>query len=149
LAAHGRKAPRRVLGLALVLTCAALVFYGQIGGILYALWDKTRVHGGNMRLDEGVAVLEMIGRDLPSALFGTGWGGTFQSPAVADIRVNFTHSLPSALLLKTGLIGFDRTVGFMLSGPLLISSLLYASYKSLDFGFLLLLIVVLGARRRD
>ena len=38
----------------------------------------------------------------------------------------------------------DRMVGFMLLGPLFISVFLYASYKSFDFGYLLLLIVVLG-----
>ena len=159
-----RASPQRVLVIAGLIALIGALFYAQLWDVAWALWDKTRVHGGNMRVAEWQAVLATIGDGLPSALFGTGWGGTFSSPAVADIRVNFTHSLLSSLLLKTGLVGFgfaifylgwigqhlvsifkkDRLVGFMLFGPLFISIFLYASYKSFDFGYLLLLIVVLG-----
>jgi len=168
-ALYVRASPKRVLGALVLMVVMGVVFYTNLTDIVEALWDKTRVHGSNMRLDELFAVLEVLSADVPTALFGTGWGGTFESPAVADIRVNFTHSLLSSMLLKTGLIGFgciigyfvwvgqhfrgifmkDRLVGFALLGPFLISVLLYASYKSFDFGFLLLLIVVLGSRQSD
>ena len=89
------------------------LFYANLWDVIEALWNKTRLHGGNMRLAEWRAVLDVIGNNLPSTLFGTGWGGTFSSPAVAEIRVNFTHSLLSSLLLKTGLVGFGFTVFYL------------------------------------
>ena len=91
---------------------------------------------------------------------GLGWGGTFESPAVGDVRVNYTHSFVSCMLLKSGMLGAALAVAYLigsfigitrllprhlvlglaLAGPLLIDSVLYASYKWLDFGLLLLLI---------
>jgi O-antigen ligase len=93
-------------------------------------------------------------------LFGCGWGMTFENPAVGNLSVNYTHSLFSALLLKTGLVGVGLTLLYIgalvrrawpvwarnpvlmlaLLAPLGIGFLLYASYKCLGFGLLLILL---------
>jgi hypothetical protein len=95
-------------------------------------------------------------------LFGYGWGATFSSPAVAGLEVNFTHSWLTTMLLKGGIVFFglcscvfirlvyeillifqrDRSWGLALGAAFVIPSLLYASHKSLDFGLILLMIMV-------
>lgn len=84
-------------------------------------------------------------------------------PAVGGVRINYTHIFISRMVLKTGLAGLllrcclyfwilchagaalaTRYGLFMtLAAPLMIDSVLYASYKWLDFG--LLLLVIYGA----
>ena len=113
----------------------------------------------NMRSAEWASVWAEVSAHPINLLSGKGWGATFSSPAVADIDVNFTHGLLSSLLLKTGLIGLVLGVVYLgmlgrsglkmfkmcpviiiaLGSPILIDVFLYASFKSLDFGLLLLL----------
>ncbi len=132
--------------------------------LFYELLEKNRAVGSNMRFFELLAVWERVADSSLSALFGQGWGGTVQSPAVGDLSVNYTHSLISASLLKTGLLGTILTVSFLgtlflrfpalyrtspvlacaLFWPFAIDIFLYASYKSLDFGFILMLIACYG-----
>lgn len=124
------------------------------------LWEKTRQVGLNMRPQEARAVWNVLTADVVTFLFGIGWGGTFESPAVGGLRVNFTHNFFTSMMLKTGVIGctlcafyvvgllerLARVVlawpimGLAIAFPVLIDITLYASFKSLDFGLVLLLI---------
>ncbi|MCB9963625.1 MAG: hypothetical protein H6857_01615 [Rhodospirillales bacterium] len=160
---------RRSLLRAVCLAGAAgvLLFYvyGEaVVPVLAALIEKNRLVGSNMRLSELDAVWERVVENTPTFLFGQGWGGTLQSPAVGGLTVNYTHSLLSAALLKTGMIGMLLTLSYLgtlflrfpdlfrkntilalaLFWPFVIDIFLYASYKSLDFGFVLMMIACYG-----
>ena len=122
-----------------------------------------------MRWQEMQAVFGAINHSAFSLLFGNGWGAQYASPAVAGDIVNFTHNFFSGLLLKAGLVGVclslfyfgmlirglgslsKRAPVFVLaiSGPLLINLFLYASYKSLDFGLILFLVVLWTFRTEE
>lgn len=144
----------------LCLIAPTLIFsYPYLIGITDLFVHKTSLVGLNMRLEELSAVWQQISNNPVNLIFGNGWGASFESPAVGNVRVFFTHSLLSSLLLKTGLIGLLLGASFIaillkrlltlwpqhialvsaLAGPILIDTLLYASFKSLDFGLLLLL----------
>ena len=146
----------------------ALIMLLIVGGIVNfslfsifsALWEKTQNVGLNMRPQEFEAVWDVVTRDPVTFLFGIGWGGQFESPAVGGLRVNFTHNFFSSMLLKTGCLGvmlcalyiaglLERlarvvirhpVIGLALAAPILIDLTLYASFKSLDFGLVLLMI---------
>ncbi len=155
--------PRRMAVLVLVFLGLSWPLAGEVYELFGALMAKTQLYGLNSRLAEFAAVWhELQGAEI---IFGKGWGATFESPAVAEIRVNFTHNLFSAALLKTGLVGMTLSgfyiyavfriaaglclsrpvLGLALAGPFLICALLYASYKSLDFGLVLTLIIAAGS----
>ena len=128
--------------------------------VLHGAVEKTELVGVNMRWQEAAAVFNRLGDNFWAILFGRGWGATVASPAVGGMTVNFTHSLLTSYWLKTGLCGLALALlylfrlGMMLArlmparpllaaaiaGPLLIDVSLYASFKSLDFGLVLLLI---------
>lgn len=155
-----RDRPGRTLGL--LLPCAALAaifFRAEIGEVLDTLIRKSEIVGSNRRFAEAGAVWSEIRAHPVALLFGEGWGAQFASPAVAGITVNFTHGLFSSLLLKTGIAGLVLGLSYVggilfalfrnfraapvfvvaLAGPVLIDVFLYASFKSLDFGLVLLL----------
>ncbi len=158
------KYPRRVFILAGVVASGLILMLPALRDVFEALGHKTELVGVNMRAAEWAAVWGEVSAHPVSLFIGKGWGATFSSPAVADIEVNFTHGLLSSLLLKTGLVGLGLGMlylaclgrGFLnmfklqpvlvmaLAGPILIDVLLYASFKSLDFGLMLLL--ALGLR---
>lgn len=148
-----------------IIAVTAIIFAPilmDLSSIFDALVEKTQRHGLNNRVQEWQAVWEIVAQSWQSLIFGQGWGTTFNSPAVAGVRVNFTHSLLSSMLLKTGLAGLILTILYLagfaqmlwaslqrdpkmalaMAGPFLIDILLYGSYKSLDFGILLLLVPV-------
>jgi hypothetical protein len=126
---------------------------------------KTAEVGINMRWAEAQAVLHEISSGFLTAIFGHGWGATVASPAVGGVTVNFTHSLLTTYWLKTGLTGLCLALLYLfhigalllrllrhnpvmaaaLGGPLAIDILLYASFKSLDFGLVLLLVPLWAA----
>lgn len=155
--------PKRTFCLLLLFMLCLLTLSGFLKDAFALVWSKTSLVGFNMRFEELGAVWHRISGSLLDVLFGTGWGGTFESPAVGEVRVNFTHSFLTSALLKTGLCGLIlagfyiygfiqilwRTVptlplmSLALFGPLVIDVFLYASFKSLDFGLTLLLIVTL------
>jgi hypothetical protein len=145
----------------LLLSGGILFIFGDdIQAILHLFAMKTSLVGLNMRMQEAVAVLDLLNSSLRDTLFGTGWGGTLKSPAVAGMDVNFTHSLITTYLLKTGIIGTIFVIVYLaglantlfrilfhnpvlavaLAAPFFIDVFLYASFKSLDFGLILLLI---------
>jgi hypothetical protein len=154
------RAPRKTLvslGLGAVLL---LPFLSEAQDVFQGFSHKTSLHGFNMRFEELGAIWLEISKNGLTLVFGKGWGGEFSSPAVADIRVNYTHSLLSAMLLKTGLLGLVLTffylfglarlclallgawpwIALAITAPVLIDVFLYASYKSLDFGLVLTLV---------
>lgn len=154
------KTPFRAL---YALAFGALAFCAvgiSFGGVSSLLWEKTRNVGLNMRPQEMAAVWEVVRSNPAALLFGIGWGGHFLSPAVGGLDVNFTHNFFSSMLLKCGLVGvllcsvyiaglLERLVrvigknpvfGLALAAPILIDLTLYASFKSLDFGLVLLMI---------
>lgn len=156
--------PRRVLFILALAIPAILSISGIFEPLLEALKSKTSNVGINMRIEEWQAVWYKISTNPLRLLFGNGWGASLQSPAVADIRVNFTHSLLSAHLLKIGILGALGTVFYLytlgravlvkfphaplialaLAAPILIDVLLYAAYKSLDFGLILTMCIAYG-----
>ncbi len=159
LYAFTRRPYRAVVPCAMI-AALALALWPLLTELGVALEAKSAAVGLNMRWQEAQAVWEVVTGNPLSLLFGMGWGATFHSPAVAGVNVNFTHSLITAMLLKTGLCGLSLTLfylaalgrellrlalnmpvlGLALAAPILINVLLYASYKSLDFGIVLLLI---------
>jgi len=155
--------PKRALLILFILGCTLFPFIDSFSDVLANFSQKTKLVGANMRVQEWAAVWAEVSDNPLSLVFGSGWGAVFSSPAVADIQVNFTHGLLSSLLLKTGLIGFTLGAAYLavvfklpwsvfmwrpfialaLAGPVLIDVFLYASFKSLDFGLMLLLISIL------
>lgn len=154
-----RRPLRVMLPLALCLLTLFTV-WPLVAGIGQELARKTAAVGLNMRWHEAQAVMESLGGSSISVLFGKGWGASIISPAVGGAEVNFTHSLLTTYWLKTGLVGlgfalaylyrlglmlleilyYSPVIALALAGPFMIDILLYASFKSLDFGLVLLLI---------
>ncbi|MBL8640083.1 MAG: hypothetical protein JNK24_07005 [Alphaproteobacteria bacterium] len=134
------------------------IFWDDLRNFAQLLWWKTHLVGLNSRVEEWRAVLSLVGESWASALFGHGWGTRLENPAVGGVNVLYTHSLTSALLLKTGFVGavltllpllkilrdgwaalYRNQIYFLsLFLPFLISATIYASYKSLGFGLILL-----------
>ena len=154
------KAPYRAFVIVSIVVALLLPFYSVMELMFDTLLQKNALVGVNARFDELLKVWSEISKSLSTLAFGVGWGGSFESPAVAEVSVNYTHSLLSSALLKTGMIGVVLTVfyllglakllyGFLrcnpvlslaLAGTVFIDVFLYASFKSLDFGLVLLLI---------
>ncbi len=154
------KAPLKALAALLLGVIALYAVDISFEWVFVSLWEKTRSVGLNMRPQEMAAVWKIVSSDPLTFLFGIGWGGQFSSPAVGGLSVNFTHNFFSSMLLKCGLFGLilcsayiagllERLVrvikknpvfGLALAAPILIDLTLYASFKSLDFGLVLLMI---------
>jgi len=152
--------PGRTLLTAAAVCCLLLPFIPLIEALLGTLVLKTELVGLNSRAQEWGRVIELVSQSPWTLLFGLGWGLTFENPAVGNIEVNYTHSLISAMLLKTGLAGVGlmllylwilvkQSVPQLFRRPILVLALLcplgigllfYASYKSLGFGLILLLL---------
>lgn len=162
------RAPRFAVIPLVVAGLAAGWFAPQLAGLIGVLAEKTLAVGLNNRVEEAVAVVRALDGNVFAIAFGNGWGATFASPAVGDQTVNFTHNLLTAFWLKSGVVGVmlaltyvgaisvrvcrvavgNPLIGLALAGPLIIAVVLYASYKSVDFGLLLLLGVAASAQRR-
>ncbi len=154
------KYPYRAGVILIALGIVAAPMMGILGELAGSLAQKTSLVGANARFEELAAVWAEISRSGVTAVFGAGWGGTFESPAVAEIRVNFSHSLLSSMMLKMGVFGLGLVILYLaglamaglrvlkinsvlalaLAGPIVIDVFLYASFKSLDFGLMLLLV---------
>ncbi len=154
------KAPARSMVLLIIGMLTIFIINISFSDIFLSLWEKTQRVGLNMRIQEAKAVWEVISVNPPSFLFGIGWGGQFNSPAVGGLSVNFTHNFFTTLLLKTGVVGVisciayiagllerlsrviikNPVLGLAIVAPVLIDLTLYASFKSLDFGLILLMI---------
>ncbi len=154
------KSPAKAGLLLLIGTLFVLIINISFSSVFASLWSKTQNVGLNMRPQEFAAIWDIVATDPLLFLFGIGWGGQFYSPAVGGLSVNFTHNFFTTLLLKTGIIGVvsciayivgllerllrvifkNPILGLALAAPILIDLTLYASFKSLDFGLVLLLI---------
>lgn len=152
--------PKRAALPLFLLVFAAAAYWPLIAEVVEGLMQKHTAVGLNMRWQEAEAVMDALGGSMFAVLFGKGWGASFVSPAVGGTVVNFTHSLITTYWLKTGLAGLvlallylyrfgrmllrllpaHQVIALALAGPFFIDILLYASFKSLDFGLLLLLI---------
>jgi hypothetical protein len=162
----------------LIFLCGMVLFgfvlWPTIETIFEILLLKTELVGFNSRAQEWHAVFDILSQNWTALLFGIGWGGHFENPAVGGISVNYTHSLISALLLKTGVIGSILILfgcftpilkavyhsmktaiirEYIILGaaifPFIISVFLYASYKSLGFGLILLVFALFSHRKLE
>lgn len=154
--------PRRLLWPLLAGVAALICFWPFAQDIAAGLWQKNTVVGFNSRVEEARIVWESF-RDRPWALlWGQGWGASFVSPAVGPDPVNYTHNLFTTYLLKGGLPALGLVLLYLaalgaglwrllwvypvgalaVAAPFLIDITLYASFKSLDFGLLLVLIAL-------
>ncbi len=160
LAAGIARRPKRVLLPLLLAALMAAVYWPVLAGVAQGLIAKQEAVGLNMRWQEAVAVIDALDGSALAVLLGKGWGASVASPAVGGASVNFTHSLITTYWLKAGLLGVcfvlfylfhfglmilriafaQPVIAFALAGPFVIDIVLYASFKSLDFGLLLLLI---------
>jgi len=156
------KRPLSLWRVGLVLAVVGISLWPFAADILAGLAQKTSMVGLNNRAEEARAVWESF-RDRPLALlFGQGWGASITSPAVGPYPVNYTHSLLTTYLLKTGLCGLLLVLAYLgalgagawrilwaypvaglaVAAPFLIDITLYASFKTLDFGLLLVLMAL-------
>ncbi len=154
--------PRLMLWPLVLGFMALLCFWPFAQDIAAGLWQKNTVVGFNNRVEEAMTVWDSF-RDRPWALlFGQGWGASIVSPAVGPNPVNYTHNLFTTYLLKGGFPAvflamlYLATLGaglwrllwrhpvpaLTVAAPFLIDITLYASFKSLDFGLLLVLIAL-------
>jgi hypothetical protein len=158
----------------LLLLVGGVAVWPVFEPVLFLLRQKTEIVGLNARTQEWSAVLTILSDGWSNLLFGEGWGGRIENPAVGGLNVNYTHSLVSSLLLKTGVVGaisiltvclwpvvrslkgqltqkpkFDLAIMGAALFPLLISVFLYASYKSLGFGLILLVFFIFSHRKLE
>lgn len=145
------------LSIITALLCFLIMpFYGVIIEVADGFWEKTLTVGLNNRTEEFTHVAKQ------ASMFGAGWGSVWQSPAVSDYWVRYTHNMVSYYLLKSGIIGATLAIIFMcvwlwqsiriarhhfamgvaLFMPLLIHMTLYTGYKTFDFALLILLIFI-------
>lgn len=154
---------------ALVLIAVCGAGWVLIYDVFQLMAVKTQAVGWNARQAEAWAVYEALAKNPGAILWGIGWGGSFSSPAVAGLDVNFTHSFLTTLALKGGLLLLglglwvliagclsvlrlilsgreaDVRIGLALGWAFIIPMFLYASHKSLDYG-LVLMVMVLWSR---
>lgn len=139
-----------------------LMFQPVFLSIFQEISFKNSVVGLNARAEEALSVFSVIGESFLSAVFGLGWGGTFFSVAAGNTDVGFTHNIFTYFLLKAGFIGlificiyltkfvkdlvfihqYNKVLSLSLAFPFLIHCFFYAGFKSLDFGLLLLMIII-------
>lgn len=156
--------PYRQIVPVLIVTIFAVWAWPIITDLSSLIFQKTIMFGANMRIQEAFLVFEMTGDNPLTLIFGHGWGARIASPAVGGMEVNYTHSLLTNMIFKSGLFGAALIIAYLygfikiliihmrkeplwvlaLGLALLIHCVLYASYKSFDFGLLLVLITALG-----
>ncbi|BAI71958.1 hypothetical protein AZL_013200 [Azospirillum sp. B510] len=158
------------LALPLLLVLGVLV--SVVGDELVGAWrqaaEKTRLTGVNARWEEGLAVIDHAVATPWTLMIGDGWGARIANPAVGGWRVGYTHTLAGYSLLKTGLLGMialgvylaalvrpwlrlmasDPPLALAVAPPLLMSLCLHTSFKYLDTGVLLSLILFAVERRK-
>ncbi|MFD1625035.1 hypothetical protein [Azospirillum griseum] len=155
-----------------LLVGVALLAVGVAGEALVGAWgqaaEKTRLTGVNARWDEAAAVVSHIAESPWSLLFGDGWGARMENPAVGGWRVSYTHTLATYALLKGGALGVlalaaylgglapvlwrrlrdDPPLGWAVLPPLAMALGAHTSFKYLDTGLLLTLLLLSDEKRR-
>lgn len=158
--------------LAAPLLLAAGLVVLPAGDALVGAWqqvaEKTRLTGANTRWEEAAAVIDHAVSSPWTLLFGDGWGARIANPAVAGWRVSYTHTLVSYSLLKTGLLGMlalaaylcalvrpwrrllaeDPPLAMAVVPPLLMAFCLHTSFKYLDTGVILSLMLLASELRK-
>lgn len=163
-----RRRPVLVLPLLLGVGLAAALAGDAVTGIWQQAAEKTRLTGANTRWEEAAAVIDHVAASPWALLFGDGWGARIANPAVGGWRVGYTHTLVSYSLLKTGLLGMlalgaylgalvrpwrrlladDPPLALAVVPPLLMALGLHTSFKYLDTGVLLsLMLLAAGCRK--
>ena len=159
--------PKHALKVMILQGIILLFTQQQWQPLLGALQQKQISYGLNLRGEELQAVFNQLNGALPSYLFGLGLGAGIESPSSAGLYVNYTHSLFSSLLLKTGVVGLGLLIGTLvtiaikliknislrdkkavsltlaLTITLFINMLLYGGYKSIGFGLCFALLISL------
>lgn len=160
---------RRISWLLPLLATALVVFVGfgddRLVGAVGRIVEKTRLVGGNARLEEAAAALAAAGENLGGALLGAGWGARLENPAVGGWRVAYTHTFVTYLLFKAGVVGLatgivwfavlapaaarawrrDAAWALAVIAPLAVALTAHTSYKYLDTGVLLSLLILSAA----
>jgi len=151
-----------ILGFIITGALMYFCFHDYIHTSLNLMMEKTKAVGMNSRVAEFYAVIDEVKYKVSNILFGLGWGHTFYSPTVSEVKINFTHCMFSYFLLKTGVIGTIIYLLYIISilkeifyknknlnfisyaclAPLLIAMTLYTGYKYFDFGCLLLILIL-------
>ena len=164
----GRRAPWTVGLLALGALAVAAGFSDALLGALGLVAEKTRLAGANTRWEEAAMVFDHVSGSPWSFLFGDGWGALLSNPAVGGWRVSYTHTLATYALAKTGALGLlalgaylgglmpraltvlreEPPLGWAVLPPLVMALGLHTSFKYLDTG-LILTLMVLAAERRN
>ncbi|WP_010272262.1 membrane protein [Paenibacillus senegalensis] len=164
----------RSLGKMLVLLILAVsigfLAQEQISSSIQLLSAKQEEVGANGKTEELKAVWSEVSRTPRTLLFGIGWGGLYESPAVEGQQVSFTHSALTFFLLKTGISGLVffmfyllwvarngcsqwslKTMPVLLASlvPILIGLFFQVSYKTLSFGVVLTIICLMQANRTE
>ncbi|PWC39989.1 hypothetical protein TSO352_05885 [Azospirillum sp. TSO35-2] len=164
-----RRRPWLAVPVALGLGLATLVAGDALVGAWQQAAEKTRLTGVNARWDEAVAVIDHVTASPWTLLLGDGWGARIANPAVGGWRVGYTHTLASYSLLKTGLLGtlalvaylgtllvrpwrrllaLDPPLAFAVVPPLLMALGLHTSFKYLDTGVVLSLLLLASECRK-
>ena len=158
--------PLRVILPLLVIGAALFFLSEEAGNLLYIMWMKTISVGLNARDLELEAVLGRVTETPWGVALGRGWGAVIANPATGGTTVNYTHSVFTALFLKTGLVSttlyiclfgyvvakvvkcltlekdsFLYAIYLALLFTLLINSFFYGGYKSVGYGLLLTLAI--------
>lgn len=154
--------PIQSMVLGMVIVVCLLPILPVINEIFQSLESKTLNVGLNNRVEEFQAVMAQ------STWLGHGWGAEFQSPAVGDVWVRFTHNMVSYYWFKAGILGailsvafigvwawqniklirLNPAIGVAIAIPFLVHVTLYTGFKTLDFALLLTLLTA-QARRPD
>ncbi|WP_245593444.1 hypothetical protein [Azospirillum halopraeferens] len=162
----GRRAPWTVGGLLAVAAGLAWGLDGPVFGAIDQVVEKSRSAGLNARGAEAVAVLERVADDPVALLVGEGWGALLANPAVGGWRVAYTHTLVSYTLFKAGLLGLlgllawliglvpaarrllrtDPILAAAILPPLAVSLGLHTSFKYLDCGLLVTLMILSSSK---
>ena len=148
----------------------AAAFFGASDAVLGAFLkvaEKTRLAGANTRWEEAAAMLDLAVSSPEMFLFGHGWGALLANPAVGGWRVSYTHTLPTYALAKAGALGLvalaaylgglapraleavqrDPALGWAVLPPLVMALCAHTSFKYLDTGILLTLMLLVAERR--
>lgn len=161
-ASSGKSVYKLLIGI-IMLIGASYLAQEQISSSLELLVAKQQDYGANGKTDELVAVLQETSKSVYPLLLGIGWGGLFFDPTY-QAEVSFTHSAFTFFLLKGGLAGlliFLSYLGWitirsfkkislkflphMLAAgvPIMIGLLFQPSFKTLSYGMMLTVLVLL------
>lgn len=146
--------PLQSMVIGVVITACLLPVFPIIKDLGQSMIDKTLSVGFNNRIEEFQSII------TNASIMGKGWGALWQSPAVADIWVRYTHNMISYYWLKAGAIGAilafffitfwgreiirvirsNPALGMAIAIPFIIHVTLYTGFKTLDFACLLSLV---------